>query len=343
MSRPIDAPSTIGRYLVLEELGRGAMGVVYLADDPVLERKVAIKTLRKDLRLSDDEKALVTRRIEQEARAVARLAHPSIVLLHDLGTHPDLGAYLVFEHASGPTLEMVLRRGRLTRDGAARLAEELGAALSLAHERGVVHRDIKPANVILTEECAKIADFGVARLPESTLTRAGARVGTPAYSAPESIARGEHSPRSDQFSLAATLYEALSGTRAFPGQDTLEVARRIEREPPLPFATSIGYSSDVDAVLLRALSRDPEARFASAREFGLGLSAALRGVRKEQPTLVESPALYHPRATSSWSHRIGSAVLWFLIGATATVLVHRCTQGTEPNQARTRSDAVLER
>lgn len=342
MNSPVGAPSTIGRYQVLEELGRGAMGVVYLAEDPVLERRVAIKTLRQDLRLTAEERTLVTRRIEQEARAVARLAHPSIVLLHDLGAHPELGAYLVFEHASGPTLETVLRRGRLTREGAARLAEELGSALALAHERGVVHRDIKPANIILTEECAKIADFGVARLPESTLTRAGARVGTPAYSAPESILRGEHSPASDQFSFAATLYEALSGNRAFPGQDTLEVAKRIEREPPLPFATSLGYSAEVDAILLRALARDPSARFASARDFGLGLSAALRGVRKEQPTLVESAALYHPRATVSVSHRIGNAVLWFLLGATATVVVHRCTDAP-PSKSGARSSAVLER
>lgn len=321
---PPSRPSTaiIGRYEVLEELGRGSMGVVLLAQDPILGRRVALKYLRPDLKLDPEEKDLLMKRMNQEARAIARIAHPGIVALYDMGTDEKLGAYLVFEHAKGRSLQSVLERGRLTKEGSARLARELGEALDAAHAHSVVHRDIKPGNIILTEDGSKIADFGVARLPDSTLTKAGARVGTPAYSAPESIRNGEHSEKSDQFSMAACLYEGISGRRAFPGEDAVKVARSIERDPPLPISDALGLSPRVDDALLKAMSLDPRRRYPSCREFGLALSGALLGLREGQPTLPESSAAFNVQPIDK-RRAFGSALLWLLVGATIATTVFK--------------------
>src|SRR5690606_28328622 len=159
----------IGRYRILRHLGQGAMGRVLLAQDPVLDREVAIKLLRDDLKIPSDQKAALVKRMRQEARASARVRHPNIVALHDMGESPELGLYLVFEYAEGTTLKQRLEHGPLKPAAAARLARELGSALSTAHRAGVLHRDIKPDNIILTENGAKIADFGIARVPDSTL------------------------------------------------------------------------------------------------------------------------------------------------------------------------------
>lgn len=322
MNQPPQSPTFIGRYEVIEELGRGAMGVVLLARDPVLERQVAIKFLRPDLQLEANEKELLMRRMKQEAQAIARVRHKGIVALHDIGDDPKLATYLVFERVEGPTLEAALERGRLTKEGAARLAREMGEALEAAHAQNVLHRDIKPANVILTEEGAKIADFGVARLPNSTLTRAGARVGTPAYSAPEAIRKGEHEKASDQFSMAACLYEAISGRRAFPGSDAVEVARQVENEQPLPLAPGLGLSPRVDSALLRGMARASADRFSSCRELGVALSEALVGVREMTPTLPDAQTLVrHDRRERS--RQVGYAVLFALLGATVALSVVR--------------------
>lgn len=296
------------------------MGVVLLAHDPVLARRVALKHLRPDLKLEPEERDLLMKRIHQEARAIARVVHPGIVALHDMGFDDTYGAFLVFEHARGPTLQSVLERGRLTGDGTSRLARELGEALDAAHLHGVIHRDIKPGNIILTEEGSKIADFGVARLPDSTLTKAGARVGTPAYSAPESIKEGEHSDRSDQFSMAACLYEGLSGRRAFPGEDAVKVARAIEKEPPLPISEALGLSPRVDEALLKAMARDPRERYPSCREFGVALSHALTGVHETQVTLPQSRRAFELETVEK-RRPVGSALLWLLVGATVATAI----------------------
>lgn len=322
-------PSTIGRYVVRGELGQGAMGRVLLCEDPVLGRRVALKYLRQDLRLSESERDELMSRMRQEAQAVAQVTHTGIVALFDIGEDPELGVYLVFEQAEGPTLEGALRRGRLTKEGTARLAREMGGALDAAHSAGIVHRDIKPGNVILTESGAKVADFGVARLPDSTLTRAGARVGTPAYSAPECIREGRHSAVSDQFSFAACLYEGLSGRRAFPGTEAVAVAKRIEERDPLPIAKSLGLPAKVDRVLFKGMSRDPARRFESCSELGAALSEALLGTREILPTLPDQRSLDQiDRETTS--RRIGFIVLWVLVGATLAVIAHRIVPPPPP-------------
>jgi serine/threonine protein kinase len=299
MSRHLsNLPSQVGRYQVIRELGRGAMGQVLLAHDPVLDRPVAVKHLRDDLSLTGDQFTALTKRMEQEARAAARVAHPNLVALHDMGRDPIVGLFLVFEYVEGETLEERLRDGPLPPAEAALLSRELGSALSEAHAAQILHRDIKPENVLLAKMGAKLADFGIARLPDSSLTHPGGLLGTPAYSAPEALDDGRFSPASDQFSMACTLFEAISAQRAFPGEDAIEVAGLVQTMDPAPLAAALRLDASVDSVLARALSKHPAARFGSCAEFGSALADALslgpRAAMITQPdgfhrALAESP------------------------------------------------------
>jgi serine/threonine-protein kinase len=283
-------PQEIGRYRALRLIGQGAMGRVVLAHDSVLDRDVALKLLRDDLDVPDDQVKALIDRMRQEARAAARVSHPNIVALHDMGEDPETGLYLVFEYLDGSTLKDRLERGPLGPMAAARLAGELGSALTTAHEAGVLHRDIKPDNIILTANGAKVADFGIARVPDSTLTLGGKLLGTPAYSAPEALSGGRFSPRSDQFSMAATLYEAISGRRAFPGDDAVAVASKIGTDEPPPLAPTAGIDAHADTVLSRALAKDPRARFETCEEFGNALSEALRMAPRSSMTTLPDEA-----------------------------------------------------
>ncbi len=268
-------PSSIGRYHVQRVIGAGAMGRVLLAHDPVLDRDVAIKLLRDDLRIPKDVRDGLVVRMRHEARAAARVPHPNLVTLHDMGEDPRVGLYLVFEYVVGPTLKQRAQSSPLSAKEGATLARQLGSALTFAHEAGILHRDIKPENIILAVTGGKLADFGIARIPDSTLTHQGGLMGTPAYSAPETFRGGKFSPESDQFSLAASLYEAIAGQRAFAGDDAVTVATRITAGPPDPMAVSRGLHPDVDRVLSRAMAKEAKDRFASCDAFGRALAAAL--------------------------------------------------------------------
>jgi len=315
----------IGRYQPVRLLGRGAMGRVLLGHDPVVDRRVAIKLLRDDLMIPPEQKDALIFRMRQEARASARVSHPNIVALYDMGEDPDLGLYLVFEYAEGITLEQRIARGPLGPQAAAKLARELGDALTTAHAVGVLHRDIKPQNIILTSTGAKIADFGIARVPDSTLTRDGGLLGTPAYSAPECITKGTFSPFSDQFSLAATLYEALSQRRAFPGEDAVSVATRITTDRAPPIARVCGLDEHVDAILQRGLAKSPQDRFPSARELGDALAEALGlPTRQMQSTLPDQHhrrAPWHPPPERQGLRTfVGGAAVGALLGVAALQL-----------------------
>src|SRR5688572_787443 len=288
---PSALPSQVGRYQVVRAIGRGAMGQVLLAHDPVLDRPVAVKHLRDDLSLTGEQFSALTKRMEQEARAAARVSHPNLVALHDMGRDPIVGLFLVFEYVAGETLEERLKRGPLPAREAARLARELGGALSIAHAAQVLHRDIKPENVVLGPGGAKLVDFGIARLPESKLTRPGGLLGTPAYSAPEAIDPGSFSPASDQFSMACTLFEAISAQRAFPGDDALQVAGLVQTLQPPALARSLRLDPRVDTLLARALAKQPGSRFASCAEFGGELGDALE--RGSRTSLGTAPDAFH--------------------------------------------------
>src|SRR5690349_3296055 len=316
----------IGRYQPVRLLGRGAMGRVLLAHDPVVGRDVAIKLLRDDLVIVPEQRDALIDRMRQEARASARVSHPNIVNLYDLGEDPELGLYLVFEYAEGVTLEQRIAKGPLGPEAGAKLSRELGDALTTAHAAGVLHRDVKPQNIILTATGAKIADFGIARVPDSTLTRDGGILGTPAYSAPECITNGEFSPQSDQFSLAATLYEALSQRRAFPGDDAVTVANHIQTDEPPAIASGCGLDAHVDGVLARALAKSPERRFPSAREFGDALAEALgQRTRMALPTIPDTQhrlALASQGGSGGTRSAVGGAAVGALLGIAAMQLTN---------------------
>lgn len=332
----IELPKQIGRYEVLRLIGEGAMGRVFCAHDPVLGRDVAVKLLRDDLAVPRDVREGLLARMRNEARAAARVAHPNLVTLHDMGEDPQVGLYLVFEYVEGPTLKQRLLEGPLSPADTARLARELGSGLTCAHNEGILHRDVKPENVILSRTGGKIADFGIARLPNSTLTHAGGLMGTPAYSAPETFGGKNFSPASDQFSLAALLYEALRGERAFPGDDAVEVAARIGQEPPERFCANRNLPLDVDEILLRAMARSPVDRFPSCEALGELLADALAPVitPPPRPMMTSSsgriPILEAPAPIAPPERRWGQIMLGAtVVTVTAALLVQTALRHEE--------------
>jgi serine/threonine-protein kinase len=324
----MDLPSRVGRYDVERLLGEGGMGRVLLARDTVLGRRVALKVLRDDLGLPPELKAQLLDRMRQEARAAAALSHPGMVTLHDMGQDDAVGLFLVFELIDGPTLrEKVQREGPLSPAEVGAIARVLGAALTHAHAAGVIHRDVKPENVMLSPTGAKLTDFGIARMPDSTLTRATTVLGTPAYSSPEALASAAFGPLSDEFSLAATLYEALTGRRAFPGDDALAVATRVASSKHAPLKTALPRLSvfaHVDAIFDRALAKEAKNRFPSCALFGEILASELEGSNLGLMTPVPRSSIV-PRATRRWQN---SAAL-LALGVIAALVVAGRLQGEQ--------------
>ena len=295
MAKPTEQPKKIGgRYDVERLLGQGGMGRVWLARDTVLGRHVAIKVLRDDLALPPTVRDELIVRMGHEARAAAAVSHPSIVTLYDMGEDDALGLFLAFEYVTARvtqdgietdaalSLRDRLKKGPLALAEVAKLARELGSALTFAHEAGVIHRDVKPENILFSRTGFKIADFGIARIPDSTITRANTVLGTPAYTAPEALSKGDFGPASDQFSLGATLYEAATGGRAFAGDDAIATAGRVSNEPPPPIASSIATEDvlrGLEMVLHRGLAKTPESRYESCAELGEEVARVLESSR----------------------------------------------------------------
>ncbi|MGB5266085.1 MAG: serine/threonine-protein kinase [Polyangiales bacterium] len=278
-----ELPQQIGRYRIDRLLGAGSMGNVYLAHDADLDRPVAVKTLR-DLALDPDTREVFLSRFQNEARAAARLQHPNIVQIFDVGDDPKVGPYLVFEYVPGHTLKQALKkRGPLSRDELLDLAQQVADALTTAHVAGVIHRDLKPENLLITSNGqVKLADFGIARIPNADLTKEGQFLGTPCYAAPETLRSGEYSEQSDLFSFGAVIYEAACGERAFPGSEALAVAHRVMSIDPVPPSEAnrgAAIPSALDAAILRALRKRPSERYASARTFVSALKQAYDGRR----------------------------------------------------------------
>jgi serine/threonine-protein kinase len=267
-------PEKLGKYEIRGVLGRGAMGVVYRAFDPHIERVVAIKTVRKDL-LDADLAAQFMARFRNEAKAAGRLHHPNIVGIFEYGEEESI-AYIAMEFVEGTGLRDFLnRRVRFDLAQVAAILAQLLSALELAHARGVVHRDIKPSNLILTPAgVLKVADFGIARIDASTLTQTGMVMGTPSYMSPEQC-RGEDSDaRTDLFSAGVVLYELLTGGRPFIGSVDMIAHRICHETPPPPSQVVPELPPAVDAVVATALAKTPAGRYASARAFLEALVAA---------------------------------------------------------------------
>src|SRR5215470_9570652 len=281
-------PATLGRYRIERVLGKGAMGVVYEALDPKLNRKVAIKTILVS-QLDEETAKDFSQRFVREAHAVARLNHPNIVQVYDFGEEAGV-AYLVMEFIRGSELKSALASGRVfDRRQCVRIMCELLEALDFAHEAGVVHRDIKPANVMLDSQGrAKLTDFGVARITDADRTgadrtQAGTVVGTPAYMSPEQIEGQRVDRRSDIFSAGIILYQFLTGQKPFTGEGAWTVARKIiQEDPPMPSTLNVEVPREYDSVVARALAKNPDGRFASAREFAAALRRASEGQTIEE-------------------------------------------------------------
>jgi serine/threonine-protein kinase len=271
-------PDKLGKYDVEGVLGKGAMGIVYKARDPHIERTVAIKTVRKDV-LDAELAAQFMARFRNEARAAGRLHHPNIVAIYEYG-EDDSVAYIAMEYVDGAGLREYLNRGaQFTLGQISAIVAQLLDALAFAHAQGVVHRDVKPANLILTPAgTLKVADFGIARIDATTLTLTGMVMGTPSYMSPEQCRGLPTDARADLFSVGVVLYELLTGMRPFDGSMEA-IAYRIchERHRPASECAKVAVPAGIDALIDRALAKDPADRFADARAFTTALRQMLAG------------------------------------------------------------------
>ncbi len=277
----------IGRYEIIEELGRGAMGAVFKARDPQIGRTVAIKTIL-IAGLTADELVQYKQRFYREAQTAGQVNHPGIITIHDIAEDEKGQPYLVMEYVDGVTLHRMLRPAhsghlpeRLPLDQTLDLAAQVAEALDFAHRRGVVHRDIKPGNIIVTAEGrAKITDFGIAKFTDAEATRTTTVLGTPAYMAPEQLRGGTVDGRSDLFSLGAMLYWILTGQKPFPGEDLTSVSFKVVyTDPAKPTEVVPELPKDLDTVLSRCLAKNPVDRYQSAKDLASDLASIRAGQR----------------------------------------------------------------
>lgn len=268
-------PRQIGKYRLNAILGRGAMGVVYRAFDPLIERTLALKTVHRAV--ADPEQAQeMLQRFRKEAQAAGRLMHPNIVAVHEYGETDDI-AYIAMEFVDGCPLSDLMAGAPLPLAQVTAWMGDLLAALGYAHARGVVHRDVKPANLLVTADGRiKVGDFGIARIESSTLTQTGAMLGTPSYMSPEQFRGDTVDGRSDLFSAAVVLYQLLTGQRPFSGSAATVMQQVLTQTPPPPSHWNAELGAGIDTVVMRALSREPAARFAVAADFAQALHDAAR-------------------------------------------------------------------
>ncbi len=263
-------PTKLGRYEIVDEIGKGAMGIVYLARDPLIGRLVALKTFRIGYSVKDQEMEQFRIRFMREAQSAGILAHPNIVTIHDVVEASDEGlAFIAMEYVRGTNLKLMLQGDQpMTFPAVLDVISQVGEALDYAHANRVVHRDVKPANILINQEGrVKITDFGIARLDSSNLTQEGQLLGTPNYMAPEQIQGREVDHRADLFSLGVVLYEMLTRHKPFQGENLTVVSHRIVYDQFTPLRE---YARDlppgVDRILNRALEKDPGRRYQRARE-----------------------------------------------------------------------------
>jgi predicted Ser/Thr protein kinase len=267
----------IGRYKIVRELGRGAMGVVYHAIDPNIGRPVAIKTINLGAVLKPDEQERMRERLFREARSAGILSHPGIVTIYDVEQQGDL-AYIAMEYVDGPTLDQVLSQPQpLAPERLFNILAQTASALDYAHGKGIVHRDVKPANIMIAADgTAKITDFGIAKITASEqFTMTGSIVGTPHYMSPEQVQGQTVDGRSDQFSLAVIAFEMLTGEKPYTGEHlTTVVYKIVAEEPPAPHRINSSLGAAIENVLRKGLSKKPEGRYATCQEFTEDLEKA---------------------------------------------------------------------
>jgi serine/threonine protein kinase len=275
----------LGRYEIVRELGKGAMGIVYLAKDPLIGRLVALKTIRPSAHADDEDTREFQQRFVREAQAAGILNHPSIVTVHDIGQDEPSGmSFIAMEYVEGQNLKEVLAQGRpLSFEQAADICAQVAEGLDFAHAKGIVHRDVKPANIILLEgNRAKITDFGIAKITSgvANLTTTGQFLGTPNYMAPEQIKGTPVDGRSDIFSLGICLYECLTHRKPFGGDSLTSISYKIVHEPfpPLHEINPTIPEGFAD-VVTHCLEKDPSKRFQRGKDVANALRAVIRGER----------------------------------------------------------------
>jgi len=324
---PLSAGTRLGPYEIVSPIGAGGMGEVYRATDTRLDRTVAIKVLPAHLSSNPDLRA----RFEREAKAISALQHSNICVLHDVGKEADVD-FLVMEYLEGETLAARLPRKPLAVDEALRIAIEVADALDTAHCRGVIHRDLKPGNIMLTKSGAKLMDFGLAKpyglaasgslpafsavatmtSPASPITTAGTVVGTVQYMSPEQIQGHEADARSDLFAFGATLYEMLTGKRAFAGKSQLSVASAILEKDPEPLGTLQPLTPpSLERLVSKCLAKNPEERWQNTRD----LASELRWIAEGGGTAGTAPGSKLAAKRRKRELLVGALAVGFLLAA----------------------------
>jgi serine/threonine-protein kinase len=347
----------IGKYEIRRTVGRGGIGVVYEAWDVVLKRRVAVKTLPL-LGLDTDLGQEKYQRFQREAQAAARLYHPNIAITFDYG-ETDALAYIVMEYLDGPSVKELIDKRSVRADQVRTVMQGLLAGLQHSHDQGIVHRDIKPANMLLSKDGeVKITDFGIAHLEDSDLTQLGSQVGTPAYMPPEQVLGKKVDARSDLYSAGVVLYEMVTGRRPFVGSTTSVMHKILNVPAPRLSESTATFPPALDAVVAKALAKDPEDRYASANEFWQALNGHLHPAPPAQPPIaleqaasdltivrepepkVHSPPVELARPPAPQPISMSPRVLLPLVGAASLVVMaalwfsfHRT--GSHPTPAKT--------
>ncbi len=260
-----ELPPNIGRFQVLKALGAGAMGCVYLAEDPLLKRRVAIKVVK----AQGDARDVALERFKREAEISAQLNHPNVVTVYDVGEEPSMGPFIAMEYVEGFSLGKLIRDGGVEPETALGLLIQAMRALRAAHRHAIVHRDVKPDNILVSEDGrVKLMDFGIARTMAPRMTQAGEFLGSPAYSAPELLRGEEPTPNSDRYAFYVTAFELLTTQLPHPGSNVAAVITHILHEPPtipMSMPPRVGY------VFRKALATDPDERYDSLPDFLMDL------------------------------------------------------------------------
>jgi serine/threonine protein kinase len=270
MSETTNGPQKYGEYEVESVLGRGAMGMVYLARDRRIGRRVALKTVQVEQKFEDESDATeFFQRLQREAEVCGAMQHPNIVTLYEPGYENNVISFLATEYVQGESLRDRLKRSKpLPLDDALRIGEDILRGLDYAHAKGVIHRDIKPANILLTSDGqAKIADFGIARPVNSDLTAVGSMLGTPNYMSPEQVKCAAITTKSDLFSVGVVLYEMLTGVKPFTASDVSGILRNVvDKDPALASEVNADVPEPIGKFVAHLFAKAPEARFDSAAE-----------------------------------------------------------------------------
>ena len=297
----------IGKYEIRREIGRGAMGVVYEAYDPMIKRVVALKTIRRD-QLTDEDSAQMINRFRREAQAAGRLNHPNIVSIYDFGEEGGIW-YIAMEFVQGRELKACFEANERFRiPDIVRIMKQILGALDYSHKQGVIHRDVKPANIfLLTDGSVKVGDFGIAHIEASNLTQVGTVLGTPSYMSPEQILGLPVDGRSDLFSAGVILYQFLTGERPFSGSSTTTMQKVLKEDPLPPSSLNVQVLPVMDAVVRKALAKHADERYQTAQEFidaieaaaqaaGGGAGVTLPGVRAGS---TDATVMATPEATAT--------------------------------------------